>query len=117
MDMMTRSMTKDQDQTATTKLGKKRIVPSPTLTVPVKKLFQRNCPLEMCLNCKARMQRRECECHLSFQYAPSEGSKMLKLALAAEAKHLEELKRLQEEREALEKEIEIATRDWSTDSD
>ena len=61
----------------------KRIAPSPTKTTPIKKLFRYNCPLAMCLDCQVRLQGK-CDCYLSFEYSPSEGSSLMKLAIVAE---------------------------------
>ena len=54
---------------------------------------------------------------MTFEYAPSQESGLLKLALVAERKHLEELKRLRAAKEQLDAELEQAMRHWSSDSD
>lgn len=114
-DIMTRSMTKELEQA--TRSGLKRISPSPIKTTPIKKLFRYNCPVQMCLNCQTRLQQKDCDCHLTFEYQPSEETRLLKLAIVAEQEHLDELERLRARRQALEQELEMATRNWSTDFD
>jgi len=69
----------------------------------------------MCLNCQARLQGKDCDCHLSFEHQPSEGSRLLKLAILAERQHLDELERLRAQSKALNQELKLATRDWTTD--
>ena len=105
MDILTRSMKRELDQTPTTRSGKKRIAPSPTKTTPIKKL--RSKPIKMCLHCQeavelARLQGKECYCFVTFENV-HEGSELLNLAIAAEQKQVEELKKLLEEREALQR--------------